>query len=43
LESLESGSTVMIIDSPCIKDELDNNYYLGKQRWASKTQVKKEK
>jgi len=43
LESLESGSTVMIIHSPCVKDESDNNYYLGKQRWASKTQVKKEK
>ena len=41
LESNSSASKVLILSSSCVKDESDKNYYLGKQTWASKTEVKK--
>ena len=41
LESNPSASKVLILISPCAKREKDKNYYLGKQTWASKTEVKK--
>jgi len=39
LETNPSRSKVLIISSSC--SEEDKNYYLGKQTWASKTEVRK--
>ena len=39
IDTNESRSQVLIISAPCA--ESDKNYYLGKQTWASKTEVKK--
>ena len=41
LESNSSAAKVLVLRSSCVKDESDKNYYLGKQTWASKTEVKK--
>ena len=41
IETNESRSQVLIISASCA--ESDKNYYLGKQTWASKTEVKKER
>ena len=40
LEINPSRSKVLIISASC--SEEDKNYYLGKQTWASKTEVKKK-
>ena len=41
LESNSSAAKVLVLSSSCVKDESDKNYYLGKQTWALKTEVKK--
>ena len=40
LDINSSAAKVLITNSPCAKDDSDKNYYLGKQTWASKTEVK---
>ena len=39
IETNPSRSQVLVMSSPC--SESDKNYCLGKQTWASKTEVKK--
>ena len=41
ISSTPSAATVVITSSKICKDQSDDNYYLGQQRWGCKTEVKK--
>ena len=43
LESTDAGSTVLVISCPHARTEDDKRYYLGKQRWSTKTEVRRIK
>ena len=40
LNTNPAASTVLIIRSSCAHTDADERYYLGRQRWGSKTEVK---
>ena len=40
LDTNTAASTVLITKSSCCHIESDDRYYLGRQRWGSKTEVK---
>ena len=41
ISSTPSAATVVITASKICKDQSDDNYYLGQQRWGCKTEVRK--
>ena len=41
IESNDSASTVVVTECPFANKEEDRSYYLGLNRWSSKTEVKK--
>ena len=41
IESNDSASTVVVTECPFANKEEDRSYYLGLNRWATKTEVKK--
>ena len=43
LKSSEGLSSVIVIEQPSAKTEEDKRYYLGKQNWSPKTEVRRIK